>query len=52
MEVRYKPYRLQTPRKQPAFSGVKKGFFLNAVDAGFPLQYDDFHLGRALSSVG
>ena len=47
-----KAERTVNPVQTTAILGVKKGFRRNAVDAGFPLQYDDFPLGRALSSAG
>jgi len=40
------------PVQTSAFFGVKKGFRGVVVDAGNPLQHDDFPLGRALSSAG
>ena len=42
----------ENPVQTTAFFGVKMGFRRGAVDAGFPLQYDDLPLGRALSSAG
>ena len=40
------------PVQTTGIFGMEMGFFPKAVDAGFPLQYDDFPLVRALSSAG
>jgi hypothetical protein len=44
--------RTANPVQTSAIFGAWKGFFVGVVDAGFPLQYDDFPHGRALSSAG
>jgi len=53
LEVRGgEPEETANPVQTSAIFGVKRGCCGDAVDAGFPLQYDDFPLGRALSSAG
>jgi hypothetical protein len=46
------PEPTANPVQTTPFFGMKKGFCEGAVDAGFPLQYDDLPNGRALSSAG
>jgi len=42
-------FRTANSVQTTTFSGVKRGDCRDAVDAGFPLQYDDFPLVRAVS---
>ena len=43
--------RTANPEQTTGYFGVERGFFPKAVDAGFPLQYDDFLLGRVRRSA-
>jgi hypothetical protein len=54
MNVRVGKKSAQTanPVQTTGIFRVEKGFPAGVVDAGNPLQYDDFPLGRALSSAG
>jgi hypothetical protein len=44
--------RTANPVQTTVIFGVKKEFRGEAIYEGFPLQYEDFPLGRALSSAG
>jgi hypothetical protein len=47
-----KAERTANPVQATAIFGAKRGLCREAIDARFPLQYEDFPLGRALSSAG